>query len=745
MKFKRQPWKHQLEAIEKASALNHYALFFEMGCLASHTQIKINKGGASKVVTIEELYRKFNGVELSNRESGWMKGIKVRSYTGERIALHGISAVVRSGVKECLRISVKRKPSLVCTPEHKILTKQGWKKAGDLLVGDMVAVDSLVRYQKKEALKKIKKPRYNLLQVGEFYPYGHLVTQYKKKVRRAEKHRLLYEASINKLDLDTYIGETYKKDNTLKYIDPNKFHIHHKDHNPRNNILSNLECLTKEEHLKHHGSYKHFGHGEMSYSMVESIEVAGEQMTYDICCEDPHHNFVANGIVVHNSGKSLTAVNILRWKYAVNERLLRTLIIGPPIVLENWVNEIKLNSNISEKDITVLYGPGKERIELLLEKGFNEDGAKGHIFITNYEALTVMPDLYDLLIKWNPEAIVWDEGHKLKSMQSARTKKAIKISDLARYRYLLTGTPVLNSPMDLFAQFRVLDKGETFGTNFFVFRAKYFYDKNAGMPKSKYFPDWRIKPDSLDLINARIKRVSARVKKEDCLDLPPLVKKTILVEMGKEQRTHYNLMKKAFITYLNDKACVAELALTKGLRLQQIASGYLKLDDGSEVEIKDNPRQEALRDLLEELTPTHKVLVWACFKQNYAQIRKVCDELKIKYVEVHGDVAGSSRFESVRSFNEDQDVRVFIGHPGSGGIGINLVAASYSIFYSRSFSLEHDLQAESRNHRGGSGIHEKITRIDLVAKDSIDSLIAERLALKESISERVLRDVATRI
>ena len=79
-----------------------------------------------------------------------------------------------------------------------------------------------------------------------------------------------------------------------------------------------------------------------------------------------------------------------------------------------------------------------------------------------------------------------------------------------------------------------------------------------------------------------------------------------------------------------------------------------------------------------------------------------------------------------------------IANQTAGGIGINLTAASYSIFYSRNFSLEADLQAEARNYRGGSEVHKKITRIDLVAADSIDSLVVEALAKKENISEQIL-------
>ena len=78
---------------------------------------------------------------------------------------------------------------------------------------------------------------------------------------------------------------------------------------------------------------------------------------------------------------------------------------------------------------------------------------------------------------------------------------------------------------------------------------------------------------------------------------------------------------------------------------------------------------------------------------------------------------------------------------GSGGIGINLVAASYAIFYSRSFSLEHDLQAEARNYRGGSERHTKITRIDIVARDTIDEHIQKALSDKQNISETLLKEI----
>jgi len=443
------------------------------------------------------------------------------------------------------------------------------------------------------------------------------------------------------------------------------------------------------------------------------------------------------------AGKTSTAINILRHKFNERRHFMDTLILCPPIVVDNWKREWLAHSKVSSANIILLKGSQTQRLKALknacaLKQGF--------IAVTNYEAL-LMKDLYAAFLDWAPEAIVFDESHKCKDAKAKRTKAAIELADRAKHRYILSGTPVLNSPMDLFSQFRILDGGDTFGKNFFAFRAQYFYDKNAGMPKQRYFPDWRVRPGALEEINSRLGATSMRITKEECLDLPPLVRETIEVEMLPEQKRVYEDMRKNLVAYLKDKACVAQLALTKALRLMQIASGFAKMDDGSEIHFDNHPKREALRELLEEITPFHKVLVWAVFKENYQQIKDVCEELKIGYVEVHGDIAEARKLEAVDRLKNDPSVRVFIGHPGSGGIGINLTAASFSIFFSRNFSLENDLQAEARNHRGGSkeAGHTKITRIDLVTQGTIEPEILKRLANKEQIGESLLHDLVGEI
>jgi len=435
-------------------------------------------------------------------------------------------------------------------------------------------------------------------------------------------------------------------------------------------------------------------------------------------------------------GKTRTVIELLRYKYNVHGKLLRTLIVAPQVVLENWKREIVMFSQIKKENIVVLQGTGKARagqVQGCLEKDC--------IIIVNYEGLLI-DDVFDLLVQWKPEIVVADESHRIKSPESKRTKAMVFLGDMARYRYCLTGTPILNSILDVFSQFRFLDGGQIFGKNFFMFRNQYCYNANANKPAHVTWPDWKVRPNAESIIGDQMSKISMHVKKSECLDLPPFVRTSIFVELSPDQKKHYDEMKKHFITMVEGQACTAQLAVTKSLRLQQLVSGFSVVEDiqgeRKEIKLKSNPRLDALKDLLTDLTPANKVIVWACFRENYEQIRQVCQELKIEYVELHGEISTSDRQEAMDLFNSSPRIRVLIGNQGAGGIGVSLIAASYSIYYSRNFSLEHDLQSEARNFRGGSEIHDKITRIDLVAKSTIDEKVLLALSNKQAISDKVL-------
>jgi len=435
------------------------------------------------------------------------------------------------------------------------------------------------------------------------------------------------------------------------------------------------------------------------------------------------------------AGKTLTACHAFQEKMNNEGRPLRTIIFGPPIVVENWRRELLMHTDLVESQIVKLEGPGEKRRKL-----FKEHSVEPKVFITNYESLNRVKDLFDMFVAWKPEVLIWDELHKLKDFSAQRTKLACKLAKVSKYRFGLTGTPILNSYMDLFTQFYALDLGGTFGHNYFSFRGQYFYDANSSRNRGN-FPDWRFRKGMEEELVQKINRISMSVKKDDCLDLPPLIRKSVLVGMTAEQRRVYEKMRKDFIAFIQDKVVVSELAVTKALRLQQIVSGFVSTEEHGVHRFDENPRKEALKELLEELTPTHKVIVWAVFKENYKVIEEVCDELKIKAVAVHGEIGPRERVANVDAFNTDPSVRVFYGHPLSAGIGINLVASDVSIFYSRNFSLEQDIQAEARNYRGGSEVHKSVVRIDLVCPDSIDEQVVEALKNKVAISEKVLREM----
>jgi SNF2 family DNA or RNA helicase len=357
-----------------------------------------------------------------------------------------------------------------------------------------------------------------------------------------------------------------------------------------------------------------------------------------------------------------------------------------------------------------------------------------------------MDDVVKILLEWQPEVVIADEAHRLKNPEGKRARKAIAIGDVAKVRYALTGSPILNSAMDIFNIFRFLDKGSTFGANFWKFRAIWFEDENAKWnQRPGYFPKWIPRPETYAEFNKLIYKKAIRAVKSECLDLPPFVRKEVFVEMSPEQKRMYEEMKADYIAYIDDilktdvpRAVVAQMAVTKALRLMQIVTGYAKDEDGNIYKIKDNPRISALSELLEELAPNHKIIVWSVFHENYSDIEDVCRKLGIDYTQLHGKVAQKDRDTNIDRFNNDRNCRVLIANQAAGGIGINLVPSDIAIFYSKNFSLEQDIQAEGRNYRGGSEQHTRVTRIDIVAPDTIDDLINKTLAGKQEVATKIL-------
>ncbi len=433
------------------------------------------------------------------------------------------------------------------------------------------------------------------------------------------------------------------------------------------------------------------------------------------------------------TGKTGTMINILRHQYAANEQCLNTLILCPQIVIENWKREFLAHSDIHPDIFVCLRGSEKKRIEaanLAWSTGY------GHVYITNYEAM-LMTGLVKVLADIEPYAIVLDESHKIKELTAKRTKAVLKLAEKAPLRYILSGTPIVNSPMDIFSQFLFLDRGESFGTNFFAFRHEYFADRNRSRPRHCYFPDWQPKADTNERINKLIYKKGMRVLKKDCLDLPPFVRQYVDVEMSSEQNKAYKDMERDSVAVVSDRVVSADMAITKALRMQQIVTGFVKDDNDDTIELGQN-RINALCEVIDFLPGDAQFIIWAVFKENYRAIRLLLDTMGVKYGEIVGGTKTEARQEAIDGL-ESGKLRAILAHPGAGGVGANLTAASYAIYYSRDFSLENDLQSEARNYRGGSDRHRCITRIDLVTPGTTDEIVLTALKNKQNVSEQILK------
>jgi hypothetical protein len=282
------------------------------GCLTGDTEIVVNRGGGAKRKKLRDIVRAFESDRRSDdqdRRRGYRKDIatKTASFIGDRLGLNTVVGAVRTGRKRVLKITTRAGRTLKATEEHKILTEEGWKTVGELTLNDRV----MVRASDLEFEKK--KFRYVVKSVVN-HPYGIYIES--DGTTRVPYHRLVMEASLSGLSTTAFMRcVRQKKHIGLKFLNPENLAVHHRDGNHRNNELFNLEVLPHPDHLWMHGvesGWKNLKMHNVSYDEVASIQrLRKKRQTYDLQLADPYNNYVANGIVVHNSGKTYFAAALI--------------------------------------------------------------------------------------------------------------------------------------------------------------------------------------------------------------------------------------------------------------------------------------------------------------------------------------------------------------------------------------------------------------------------------------------------
>lgn len=392
------------------------------------------------------------------------------------------------------------------------------------------------------------------------------------------------------------------------------------------------------------------------------------------------------------------------------------LIICPVSVMYNWERQVKIHR--PELKVKVLSGSTMNKETDLL---FDAD-----IFVVNYESAW---RIYDPLskIKWG--IMVLDESTRIKNRAAKQAKAIIKLGGLASRRYILTGTPSPNSPLELFNQVKFLDP-TIFGDNWYFFRNRYCIMGGYGGYQVLGFRN-------LEELSRKISGISYRVLKSECLDLPDKIFKQYRLPMGDAQAKAYEELSEDLVTEVAGTEIRTEVVLAKLTKLRQIASGFVYLPDGK-VHNFENNKSVKLGEILEEHAKTHKFVIWTCFKEEMEMVKKLLDEKRLKYEYLDGSISHAARGFRIASFQDDPTVRVFLANQRSGGIGIDLFAADYCIFFSNDYSPEIRLQAEDRLHRIGQSNH--VTYIDLISKSSIDSTILRMLSKKQDLSGQIMSD-----
>ena len=412
------------------------------------------------------------------------------------------------------------------------------------------------------------------------------------------------------------------------------------------------------------------------------------------------------------------------------------LIIAPKGVVKTWYEQ-ELPTHLPNhiENVSVLWQSNiTKKQQEKLESLFEIETAL-HILVMNVEAFSTEKGIKFASKFLNSHKVLMaiDESTTIKTPTAKRTRNIIQLGAHAKYRRIMTGSPVTKNPLDLYTQCYFLDPYLLDHASYYAFRNRY------AVMKSMHVRGRTIQVvhafQNLGELSEKLQSFSYRVLKEDCLDLPPKNWIKRHITLSKEQQKVYDQMKKEALATLNGKVTSTMTVITQLMRLQQITCGHFVADDGSTQEIKNN-RITELMEVLDEIEG--KAIIWGHWQKD---IQNIVDEIEKIHgpgsvVSYYGLTPQEERQDNIRKFQHDPKCQFMVGTPSTGGYGITLTAANTVIYYSNGYDLEKRLQSEDRAHRIGQ--KKTVTYIDLICEDTIDEKIVKALRDKINIASEVL-------
>tara|TARA_Y100000401_G_scaffold91162_1_gene76864 strand:- start:75 stop:1505 length:1431 start_codon:yes stop_codon:yes gene_type:complete len=412
------------------------------------------------------------------------------------------------------------------------------------------------------------------------------------------------------------------------------------------------------------------------------------------------------------------------------------LLVAPKGVYKNWfdseipthmVKHIDKKMVLWQANITKSQ---QQKLDTLFEPG--EDL---HIIIMNVDAFSTSKgvEFAAKFLRCHRTLMAVDESTTIKNPDAKRSKHICSLGRYAKYKRILTGSPVTKSPLDLYKQCEFLGEGLLDFTSYYAFRTRYAILKtmNFGSHSAKVPVGYK----NLQELSDKIALFSDRVLKEDCLDLPDYTYQKRIIQLSKEQQKIYDQMKNVALAQMDGKLMTTSTALVQLMRLQQITCGHFKADDGTIKFIK-NDRISTLLDILEEVEG--KAIIWAHWRQDIEAIVKALEK---KYpgetVTYYGSTSTEDRAKAIKAIQDpNSKVRFLVGTPQTGGYGITLTEANVMIYYSNGYDLEKRTQSEARINRIGQ--KRKMTYIDIICEKTVDERIVKALRKKINIASEVM-------
>lgn len=438
------------------------------------------------------------------------------------------------------------------------------------------------------------------------------------------------------------------------------------------------------------------------------------------------------------TGKTKIAIDTIAYLF-LNNKIDVSLVIAPKGIYRIWGDQMEQHCpDVSGK--TFIWDSSMPKSKLSHFKGIICAQYDGFVtLVMNVEAFSQKKgfEFASAFIKNRRAIITVDESTTIKNYKAQRSKHILALSRSAKYKRILTGTPITKSPLDLFSQCLFLGNEHLGHTSFFSFRNRYavMEAKKFGQRSFNQVVGFQ----RMDELTEKLSKFSSRLTKDECLDLPDKIYQTREVLLSDQQKECYlDMVKKLRVEFENQELTVTT-ALAQIVRLHQITCGHLATDNGNIIALEEN-RTKELINVIDELELDAKVIVWA----NYvADIRRIACELKNKYgpdstVTYYGETKEAERVEALEKFQGGDGPRFFVGNPQTGGFGLTLTASCTVIYFSNSYNLEHRLQSEDRAHRIGQT--KNVTYIDLVSRLTVDEKIIKALKDKKNIADSVVGD-----